>query len=493
MSKKQNFNPKTYMNLAIEEMKHSVNEPRNDGKESPKVGAVLIKPDGSQESSHRGELRYGDHAEFSLLERKNREKKLEGSILFTTLEPCAPGARNHPKLSCAERIVNARIKEVWVGIEDPDPNVDRKGIKFLQDHGIIVHMFDSDLQKKIRNFNKDFIEQAEQRAKEVKEKKEPLLLSKIEDKVTLASFNDFSNSALEKFLNRANIEYQQDDPKLTQILMQLGVVTEDGTPTGIGLLLFGKNPQLKFPQAVVKAEYVRPDGESELKDFEGPLVQMPLDIIDWVETRLGSFFTIEKGERKTKSEIDPFREAIINAVVHRDYDLEGAPIYLKIDQDKAVIKSPGAPTKPITIDQLNSFSAPSLSRNPKLMYIFNQLSLVEQRGKGMSVLQKVYDELKLPLPHYSFNDPYLEFTLFRTKDILESLIGDEKYNQLNEDEKAGLLHLYNVKSISKSEYARHFGIINKTAQRHLAKMKELGIISDNGENPNSPKYRYVFK
>jgi ATP-dependent DNA helicase RecG len=117
------------MEKAIIVMKQSINESRADKKASPMVGAVLLKSDGTVETAHRGELREGDHAEFTLLERKNRATKLDGSILFATLEPCAPGARNHPKLSCAERIVNARIKEVWVGITDPDPMVDRKGIK----------------------------------------------------------------------------------------------------------------------------------------------------------------------------------------------------------------------------------------------------------------------------------------------------------------------------------------------------------------------------
>lgn len=493
MSKKQNFDPRTYMNLAIEEMKKSINEPRNDGKESPKVGAVIIKPDGSQESSYRGELRYGDHAEFCLLERKNRKTKLDGSILFTTLEPCAPGSRSHPKLSCAERIVNARIKEVWVGIEDPDPNVDRKGIKYLQEHGIDVHLFDPDLQKVIRDLNKDFIEQAEERAKKVDTVRESILLSQIEEQVTVASFNDFLHSALEKFLNRAKIGYAIDSNELKQVLMQLGILSEDGKPTGVGLLLFGSKPQLKFPQAVVKAEYIRLDGKTELKDFEGPLVQMPLDIIDWVENKLGSFYTVEKGERKTKSESDPFREAIINAIVHRDYDIEGAPIHLKIDQEKAVIKSPGEPLKPITVEQLNNFTAPSLSRNPKIMYIFNQLDLVEQRGKGMSVMKRIPDELNLPVPHYNFENPYLVFTLFRTGNFLENLIGKEKYIELNEIERKGFLYIYNVKSVSKSEYARHLGVNDKTAQRQLAKMRQLGIIADNGEKPNSPKFRYLLK
>lgn len=135
MSVKKKYSPEELMALAVEVMKQSIDEPRKDGKVSPKVGAVLLKADGTVETAHRGELRYGDHAEFTLIERKNRSEKLDGGILFATLEPCAPGARNHPKLSCAERIVNARIKKVYVGIEDDDPTVARKGIRKLEGVG----------------------------------------------------------------------------------------------------------------------------------------------------------------------------------------------------------------------------------------------------------------------------------------------------------------------------------------------------------------------
>jgi ATP-dependent DNA helicase RecG len=143
MAKKESkgFDPREYMLKAIEVMNESVQEPRED-KVSPKVGAVIILPDGTEDTAARGELRHGDHAEFTLLERKNRKNKLDGSYLFATLEPCAPGARSHPKLGCTERIVNARIKKVWIGVEDPDPSVDRKGIKYLEDNGIEVEMFE---------------------------------------------------------------------------------------------------------------------------------------------------------------------------------------------------------------------------------------------------------------------------------------------------------------------------------------------------------------
>ncbi|MCL2683592.1 MAG: hypothetical protein FWE63_08985, partial [Bacteroidales bacterium] len=96
-----NFDTRKYMAMCIEVMNNSLQEPRSD-KTSPKVGALLIKPDGKIETAFRGELRHGDHAEYTLLERKNRSVPLDGSILFATLEPCAPNARKHPKLSCAE-------------------------------------------------------------------------------------------------------------------------------------------------------------------------------------------------------------------------------------------------------------------------------------------------------------------------------------------------------------------------------------------------------
>ena len=77
------------MEWAIEVMRQSKMEPRGDGKASPKVGAVLWKPDGSVGTAGRGQLRNGDHAEFTLLERKNLDCKLDDAVLFATLEPCA--------------------------------------------------------------------------------------------------------------------------------------------------------------------------------------------------------------------------------------------------------------------------------------------------------------------------------------------------------------------------------------------------------------------
>lgn len=242
------FNERKYMEMAIQVMNKSIQEPRQD-KVSPKVGTVLIKPDGTEETAFRGELRHGDHAEFTLLERKNRSNHLDGSILFATLEPCAPGARKHPKLGCAERIVNARIKKVWIGIEDPDPTVDRKGIKYLLDNGVEVEMFDADLQKQIRDANKQFIEEAEERAKMANDEKLPIVLSEKERTEPRAELDDLSKTHLDAFIKKAKLNVEWNKPKFYRILTQLGILELRGEkflPTGLGLLLFGERPQLIY-------------------------------------------------------------------------------------------------------------------------------------------------------------------------------------------------------------------------------------------------------
>ena len=130
MTTKPKFDPRKMMEKAIDVMRQSVPEHRPDGSPSPLVGAVLLKPDGTMVSAARGELREGNHAEFTLLERKCVNESLDGSILFATLEPCL--TRNHPKRGCAKHIVSARIKEVYVGIEDDNPTVAGKGIEHLR-------------------------------------------------------------------------------------------------------------------------------------------------------------------------------------------------------------------------------------------------------------------------------------------------------------------------------------------------------------------------
>lgn len=494
--KNSEFNPREYMEMAIDVMKSSILEQRKD-KARPNVGAVIIKPDGVVDTAFRGEYRSGDHAEFTLLDRKYRNEKLDGSILFTTLEPCAPGSRNIPKLSCAERIVNARIKKVWVGIEDPDPLVDRKGIEYLIDQGIEVEMFDPDLQTKIRESNLQFIAQAEERAKSAKEEIEvtTTTTTTIENPELNSHLNDFSKEEIEYFISKARLEVSYDTPQFYRTFEQLGYIeTKEGIlfPTGIGLLLFGKRPQLVFPNALIRATFTSEGRGEDIETFEGSIVKQIERIQNWYETRIGKQISRDKIHREIIYDypLVVFREAIINSVVHRDYEIQGAPIYFEINDNSVVIKSPGKPVPPIRFEQIQRFNAPSLSRNPKLMYAFDQLELVEQRGLGFKTIKELPVKYNLPLPIVTFEDPYLVFTFPRSSDAIKELITDSKLKELNNEEIAGYDFIKIQGKLSRKEYEQHFKYDTKKAERHFKHFVELGLVKRMGSGP-STYYEYI--
>ena len=510
LNKEIEIDVRKYMQLAIDEMQKSINEARSDGKASPKVGAVLVSNEGELlATAHRGELRDGDHAEYTLLDRKLRAKNVTGSILFATLEPCAKGARKSPKVECAQRIVNARIKKVYVGIEDPDPTVARKGLKFLEESGIEVQMFDKDLQDIIESENKQFLKEATVRAQEVKKPK-VIELSPLERKVDLASMDELSQEALDLYIKRADLKMKSDSPEFLASLeqqelikyeiisdsliprddqfrrndvkprftqshgtvggrgiedkfrnegdranilsfkefddnlsfinlrtgwidkgqelniaanaknmvennQQLGYHIEifftdkdgrnyrqefsrSGTvgtkitepeiiqsvqsrykPAGLGILLFGKSPRLRYPQAVLKVEARYGTSEPEIQDFADALVLIPDKVESWLKKVLQSRISREQFARSTEYDypIEVLREAVINALVHRDYEIEGAKCSLYIDDVKIIVKNPGYPVKPIKFEDFKEFKAPSLSRNPKLMSIFNTMTMLK--------------------------------------------------------------------------------------------------------------------
>lgn len=490
MPKKSKFDPRKMMELAIDVMRQSVNEPRGDGKASPLVGAVIYKPDGTIETACRGELRDGDHAEFTLLERKNRDCKLDGAILFATLEPCAPGSRRHPKLGCAERIVLARIKEVWVGIEDTDPTVDRKGIKYLQDSGVTVHMFDRDLQEVIRSENKDFIDQALERAAAAEEEKKPktVTLSDLENQFAAAAMEDFSEEALEQYRNIAKIKEKVGSPALNRRLVQQGLLKEmDGkfVPTGFGMLLFGKEPRTVMPQAGLLATIHYPDGSEEPENFEGPMVLIPSDLEQLLSGKLPSVIDRSRMQRKKVPPL-PFemvREAVVNALIHRDYDIRQAKCQLVVTADTITVKSPGGPLPPIKLEQLQAFNAPMLSRNPELHYVFARMEMAEERGLGLKTLKNRAEQLQLPLPKYSFEDPYLVLTLFRSSESAMLAMTEGVVEKLNADEKSAWQFLSTKDSISSRDLMEQLRFDERKAQRVLKKLMGVDLARRVGKGP----------
>lgn len=452
-----------YMRLSIEEMRKSIQEGRADAKVSPKVGAVLVRNDGSYVSAHRGELREGDHAEYTLLERKCTAENVTGTEVFTTLEPCCE--RHMPKVSCSQRLIEARVKKVYIGIEDPDPTVSGKGKQRLLDAGIEVEMYPPELQKEIEEANKDFLKGAFKRRMEHKEGESQL--EPLAKPVPHTSLDMLQTKSVNKFLRSAGVKgIDTEEGKMA--LLQLQLVSRAGDellPTQWGLLLFGKNPQLSFPNAVIKATYKIGDKEIDVPTISGSLVEQPDALFKWYKDKLKTHIDRSTPKRKKVYDVplEAVSELVKNAIVHRDYTLLGAPIYFEINDENLIIKSPGSPIAPITIPQIQAFNAPSLSRNPLVMFAFDKLDLAEQRGLGFATIRQMPIAQR---PKVTFENPYMIFTL--------PLV--DKSGAAKMSHEAVIQFVEANDSFTRKQFEEYFGISQKMAIRHINKLIEEGLL-----------------
>jgi len=119
------------MTLAVAEMLKCSGHPR--------VGAVVSKGGSVLSTGYRGEV-VGKHAERVAIE-KLQPDKLHGSVLHTTLEPCAEIYTDQKTDSCSALIVKSGITTVSIGALDPNGKIYSKGMNFLKASGLAIEVF----------------------------------------------------------------------------------------------------------------------------------------------------------------------------------------------------------------------------------------------------------------------------------------------------------------------------------------------------------------
>ncbi len=146
-----------FARIAIDEARKSV--PEEDNRPHPKVGAVVVKSGKMLSTAHRGE-RPENHAEYIALEKKLADEAVAGATVYTTLEPCT--TRNHPKIPCAERLIERRVVRVVIGMLDPDDRISGRGQRRLRKAGIVTDFFPHDLMTEVEELNREFTRFCEQ-------------------------------------------------------------------------------------------------------------------------------------------------------------------------------------------------------------------------------------------------------------------------------------------------------------------------------------------
>lgn len=123
---------------------------------APAVGAVIVKDGIEVAAAYRGMCGAGCHAEYCALAGRDASQ-LQGATVYTTLEPCS--RRGPGKIPCAQRLIDAKVKTVFIGQFDPNPKIYREGWRMLRDAGVEIRSFRSDYRQELSVLNEPFLEQ----------------------------------------------------------------------------------------------------------------------------------------------------------------------------------------------------------------------------------------------------------------------------------------------------------------------------------------------
>jgi len=111
------------------------------------------------------------------------------------------------------------------------------------------------------------------------------------------------------------------------------------------------------------------------------------------------------------------------------------------------------------------------------------MEMAEERGLGLKSMKARASELGLPLPKYSWEDPYLTLTLYRTAESATNTLDKSILDELSAEEQKGWTFLSSRTGTTQNEYARNLGVTARTAQRHLTHFVALGLLRRVGRGP----------
>lgn len=222
-----------------------------------------------------------------------------------------------------------------------------------------------------------------------------------------------------KLLNDYLDSLKEGKPNLSAIgdkeIKSLMGLESNGELTLCAVLIFGVYPQAYFPQLTINAVVapgeeigdINEDGERFIDNerIDGNIKEMLEKAISFVRRNMKNSTVInpETGKRidKTQYPIMAVHEALLNALVHRDYSIhtEGMPIQLLMFDDRIEIRNPGGLYGRMTVDQLGKVQPDT--RNPVLVNILEVLNITENRYSGIPTIKRAMREHGLSEPQFN--------------------------------------------------------------------------------------------
>ena len=310
-----------------------------------------------------------------------------------------------------------------------------------------------------------------------------------------SSIEDIDHEVVDRFKRALGTTVSDE-----QALRSARFLTKDGLLTKAGVLLFAEHPTSFLPQARVRV--LRFEGNALetgqslniIKDrtFEGPIPKTVEDAAMFISGMLREYqYMDEHAKFQTIPEYPEFAwfEGLVNAVTHRDYSYAGEHIRISMYNDRLEILSPGKLPNTVTLENMRTTR---YARNPRIAKTLVAFGWVREMNEGV---QRIYNEMQAAFLHdpiYSEpNGQYVKLTLensstsrvLRSQDTLESHIGKDVLESLNEYEIAAVQLAYSEEKVTRRELAARLDRSPRLASEVLHGLVDKKILEWHGTSP----------
>jgi len=275
--------------------------------------------------------------------------------------------------------------------------------------------------------------------------------------------------------------YHQDIPN-EHLFNNLKLYTDDGYFKNGAVLFFGKRPDDLLDSAFVRCvlfdgvdkRYIEDD-----KRMYGPLYRQYEQAFAWLKKHLKVRYDIEGQGGKPRKEIweipeVALKEALVNALAHRDYYDKGARIIVELYDDRMVVTNPGGLVSSIPPEQFGTISR---SRNPLVFGLMERIRMVEYIGSGVMRMRKAMKDAALPQPDFGFKGTF-SITLLKQKEFFVEPVVEK--NGLSDIQNRALALIEANNSITSNELGEALSIDARHAQRIIKHLRDIGYIERQG-------------
>lgn len=322
-----------------------------------------------------------------------------------------------------------------------------------------------------------------------------------------AELRDMDTVAAERYLTQTSVGGFAKTDNLTMMVREgLATRTANGdiVPTIAGLLLFGKTPQAFLPQAVIKADVKRAEsvaGWDDIQTFGGTI----FDQIQAAESFIKRYIPVVAkvvGFRRIDAPMIPYealREAIVNALVHRDYQDASAEIHLRVRSDGVSVINPGGLMPPLTIEIVWRGEFAPRTRNATLADALIRLGgYMDKRGSGIDRMKQSMCDAKLPPLELHeeggafrvvFRAPL--FNAVREQDPSFAIDDRELADLKLSNDHFKILELIEGKTEARpGEVAEHLGLSRPSANKRLDELVQKRVLTRLSKSTRDPNVVY---